>query len=185
MIGSHNSFTFLHPRIKILKLFSWLWKCQNKTIGEQYRNNVRYFDLRVRRRNNRWQLCHGIVDLDRDYESLDQLLSIFTSDCIFRVILEKGSVEDETLFCNEITRLSFAFPNLDTACIKKGWKIIKPQQYNLVDYSYVPWHSDWTFWDNIKSFNFFTTIKRWARKHNPVISDITVKSTKIYFMDFI
>lgn len=45
--GSHNSFTFLRPQW-YLRLFSFIGRCQSKTIEEQWAEGVRYFDVRIR-----------------------------------------------------------------------------------------------------------------------------------------
>ena len=61
MIGSHNTFSYLpakHWWVTILK--PW-YKCQNKTIYEQYNSGVRYFDVRVRYINDKWCLVHNKI----------------------------------------------------------------------------------------------------------------------------
>ena len=68
----------------------------------------------------------------------------------------------------------------------RGRIIVDLANPHILDYTYTPWLSGVSFWDNIKRFNFFSTIKKWAKKHNPTISS-TLKedSTNIYFMDYV
>lgn len=181
MIGSHNSYTFLPAKCKILNWFSFLWRCQVKNIYEQKGSKVSYFDIRVRRDMSTWRICHGIVDFNLTFNSLEEIVNIF-SDKYVRLILERG---DAVLFKEEIARLEDKYPSLVFSCIKKNWEILVNRDLSIIDYTYTPWLSGLSFWENIKRFNFFSTIKRWAKKHNPIMNDIVIKDSKVHFMDYV
>lgn len=62
MIGSHNSMSYLPPKNlwgKITRLWN---KCQDKTLEEQYRDKVRYFDIRINLYGDEWHFVHNKVD---------------------------------------------------------------------------------------------------------------------------
>lgn len=186
MLGSHNSFTYLKAKKRIFNWISFLWRCQTKTIKEQYNSKVEYFDIRVRfNKNGKWQLCHGIVDLDLEFNSLECILDMFY-DSRVRLILERGNDVDKFLFKNRIEKLIPQYPQISFVAIKKNWEILYDKDLHIFDYTYTPWLSGLSFWQNIKRFNFFSTIKRWAKEHNPIINDIIIKdTTNIYFMDHV
>lgn len=187
MIGTHNSYTFLPAKKHWLEWFSFLWRTQVKSIEQQREVGVAYFDIRVRydKDISMWRVCHGIVDFNRVFGSLESIAGAF-SDKKIRLILERGDKDDESLFTSEVKVLIDNYSGLSFSCIKKGWKVLYNKDPHIFDYTYTPWLSGVSFWDNIKRFNFFSTIKRWAKKHNPVINDILKKdSTNVYFMDYV
>lgn len=57
--GSHNTMTYLSPDNKIMNLFKWIYKCQIKSIVEQFGDGCRCFDLRLKWKNNKWIFAHG------------------------------------------------------------------------------------------------------------------------------
>lgn len=184
MIGTHDSYTFLQARNKIYELFSFLWRTQDKNIYQQKEAGVSYFDIRVRRDINKWRVCHGLVDFNLTFKGLEEILNCFSTYKV-RIILERGNTQDETLFTKEALEGKY-YPALTFSCIKKGWKVIVDRDPYMADFTYVPWLSGLTFWQNIKRFNFFSTIKRWAKKHRPAIDDNIKKDTSIvYFMDYV
>ena len=182
MIGTHDSYTFLPAKNKLFEWFSFLWRTQVKSIAQQQEIGVFYFDIRVRRDRDVWRVCHGLVDFDCTFESIEEIVNMFSIYKV-RIILERGDSED--LFREEILK-NIKYPALSFACIKSGWKVIFDRDPHIFDYTYIPWLSGASFWDNIKRFNFFFTIKRWAKKHNPVINDTLRKdNVNVYFMDYV
>ena len=182
MIGTHDSYTFLPARNKLFEWFSFLWRTQVKSIAQQQGIGVSYFDIRVRRDGDVWRVCHGLVDFDCTFESIEEIINMFLIYKV-RIILERGDSED--LFREEVLK-NIKYTALSFACIKSGWEVIFDRDPHIFDYTYIPWLSGVSFWDNIKRFNFFSTIKRWAKKHNPIIND-TLKEDNInvYFMDYV
>ncbi len=186
MIGTHNSYTYLPARNKIFELFSFLWRTQVKDIREQKVMGVTYFDIRVRKHPTResWIVCHGIVDLTLEFFNLEEIAILFSNYNI-RLILERGGFNERINFTKQANKI-LKFPNVKFIGIKKGWYIIyEDKSLNFIDYTYTPWLSGLSFWENIKRFNFFSTIKRWAKKHNPIINNDIKKDNTIYFMDYV
>lgn len=110
--GSHNTMTYLDPDNKIINLFKWIYKCQSKTIIEQYGEGCRCFDLRVKRKNNRWVFAHGLYETSR--HTWEEVLNKFNALAVLnntkiyiRIILETSKYnkesEDEFIkFCKNV-----------------------------------------------------------------------------------
>lgn len=190
MLGSHNSYTYKKALNKIFEAFNFLWRCQTKSLQDQYKNGVRYFDIRIYRKKNAWGFAHGLVNLYGGFGNLKALFQSFrmqypNAKC--RILLEKGNKE---LFIKEVKELeSFEdFSEIVHQCIiKKNWEIVydSNKQYDIFDYCYVPVVSGKSFWYNLKRFRF-NTIRNYAKKHNPVITQEMLEDpNKIYFMDLI
>ena len=112
MIGTHDSFTYLKAKHKIYELFSFLWRTQTKSLEEQIENGVTYFDIRVHRtKDNQWELCHGLVNFDKSYQSLVTLLKELARFNV-RLILEKSTKQDEIEFEKLIYVLKYRYNNL-------------------------------------------------------------------------
>lgn len=184
MIGSHNSYSYLNPTESVYNSVSGLWRCQTKTIQEQYNAGVRYFDVRVRKDGNFWRVCHGIVDFTLKFPSLENICLLFQNmeGAKLRLILESGEVCD---FETNIKSLSKKYSCLVFSCIKDGWRVIIDKGNTIIDYTYTPWLTGESFWHNIKRFNFFSSIKSWAAKHNPSLMPEMLTSDEVHFMDYV
>lgn len=185
MIGTHDSYTYLKARNRVYEWFSFLWRTQSKSIEQQKEAGVTYFDIRVYRdyAHLGWRVCHGIVDFDIIFDSLENILTEFPTYKV-RIILERGGDIEEVWFAKDIEKVK-DFTNLSFACIKKDWKVLIDRDPAIIDYTYTPWLSSLSFWENIKRFNFFSTIKRWAKRHNPIIGRGLVNSEVVHFMDYV
>ena len=63
ILGSHNSWSYLSVKQWWLRPFSFIAKCQDLSIIEQYNLGVRCFDLRIRfDKNPNLKVCHGIFE---------------------------------------------------------------------------------------------------------------------------
>lgn len=128
MIGSHNSFTYLPSTNWLYNRFQRLWRTQCKSIEEQYKFGIRFFDIRVYKEGNMWRLCHGAVNLSY-YRlfSLHSLCNLFDTcypDALYRIILEKGDTYD---ILNEA---GFQDPANLCACHPNLWRVdIKNYHY--------------------------------------------------------
>lgn len=94
MIGSHDSFTYLKSTNWFYNRFTRVWKTQDIDIITQYALGVRMFDIRVRRDNGCWRVCHGICDLKMTFPNLESICTYMQEYCpeaIYRIVLEKGS----------------------------------------------------------------------------------------------
>lgn len=195
MIGTHDSFTYLRARRRVMELFSGLWRTQKLTLEEQRAAGVGYVDVRIRRtkvfsRNGTagaWRLCHGLVDLDMERGSLGALLDEL-ADLRVRLILERGdSLEFEVL----IPRLRERYPNLSFACIKKGWRVLYDGGEELIDHTFTPWLSGLSFRQNIRRLQGMIrrgepmSIRRWARRYNPEITGELRTDKRVHFVDML
>lgn len=112
ILGSHNSMTYLPPKLWLMRLFSLFWRCQKNDLKHQYTEGVRCFDLRVRNVNDKWVFAHGLTTLSNVelYEVLNYLntKALIHNDVIYiRLILEtrKPDIHHEHKFiklCEEI-----------------------------------------------------------------------------------
>lgn len=196
MLGSHNTFTYFPPKNPIFNLFKPLWKCQTKSIEEQYENGVRFFDVRLIWSNKKkyWEVGHGLVRVKGIYfkngEELKKDMSKFPGSQ-YRVILERGNKERER-FEKEFLSLKDSDPSLVDVIVKTPWqRLYRSPLYpkTVKDYCVrlFNWNVNEGFWKNIKeNFKISYTIKRWARGHNPDINGkmINDKNT-LYFMDYV
>lgn len=176
MIASHNTYTYLGSNNTLMNKFSKYWKCQDKTIQEQYKLGVRYFDVRVRQEGNGWRVCHGKADIKLKWVSLDIACRYFQKldGAIFRLVLETG---DDALFRSQIPELKEKYPCLVCAVVKKNWEVLFDKNPGpIIDYCYKI--------HNIKSV-LKDSIKNWASTHNPEITQELIDSQIIYFMDYV
>lgn len=184
MIGTHDSFTYLKAKNKIYELFSFTWRTQTKSLKEQKEFGVKYLDVRIHKtKENQWELCHGLVNFCKYYNTLSELMEDL-SDFKVRLILEKGTKDDEEVFKSIIYKISHQYSNLVFSAIKKDWRILYNKDLILMDYTYIPFYSNLSFWQNIKRMNWFSTIRKWSKKHNPTITqDMKDDINVVYFMD--
>lgn len=200
MLGSHNSYTcFKAVNKSIFNKFTKYWRCQTKSIQEQYNEGVRFFDIRVCTELIKvgdkdkvvWRSCHGAVNVDNVFTTLSICAKQFKtlgSDVKIRILLEKGNDDDVALFKNEVEKVLKKYSDIITQIvIKKDWQILYEDWKGLeiVDYCYIPWNSGKSFWYNVKHFTG-STIEKWAKEHNPTIDENLINDkTKIHFMDYV
>ena len=111
ILGSHNSMTFSKPDNWFIRLFSWMYKCQDNDIKRQYDNGCRCFDLRVRYKKNDWIFAHGLFQSSEYsiWTILNKLngLSVLNNENIYiRLVLEipwhnKKQEEEFIKLCKE------------------------------------------------------------------------------------
>lgn len=200
MLGSHNSYTYLKAVNKsIFNKFTKYWRCQYKTIQEQYESGVRFFDIRLTpefvKQGNKdrlyWRVCHGAVNVDQLFASLSTCANYFKSfgsDVKIRILLEKGDEDDIALFKTDTEKVLKRYKSIITQIvIKKNWVVLYEdwKGIQIHDYCYIPWNSGKSFWYNIKHFAG-STIEKWAKEHNPVITQEMIDDkVNIYFMDYV
>lgn len=200
MLGSHNSYTcYKAVNNNIYNSFTKYWRCQTKSIQEQYKAGVRFFDLRVRpeiirvgsKDKTMWRSCHGAVDVDNLFTTLSVACKQFKSmgdDVKIRIVLEKGDADDVALFKTEAEKCVAKYSDIITqVVIKSGWQVLYEdwKGLSLIDYCYIPWNSAKSFWSNMRNFAA-STIEKWAKSHNPEITDDIINDkTVIHFMDCI
>lgn len=124
MIGSHNTYTYLKSTFWVYNIVKKYWKCQGKTIEEQYKFGVRFFDIRIFRDGSKWRACHGMSNFKKTWTSVQEIcydMKFNYPEAIYRIVLEKGC--DSKLY-NEIdkTLLHDIYPNLWRIDIKASGK---------------------------------------------------------------
>ena len=188
MICAHNTFTF-RKRNLIAELFSCFWRCQSKSISELYYDyDVRCFDIRVTLDNGRWKVTHGLVDLDIEFWTLDEISDYFKvhyPHAYVRVINENCDFLSISKITYESSR---HHDNIFSICIKNPWKVLY-EKFEIVDCCchLFNWDLGLSFWQNLKQFDITSwSVKRWAKKHNPEITeDMINDENKVYLIDFI
>lgn len=128
MIGSHDTFTYLKPCNTIFNIGKRWWKTQCKTIEEQYKFGVRFFDIRVCFDLDKdipcrycWRYCHGIVNFNGYKRTLNDIclyMKSYFPEAIYRIVLEKGNSSVIDLFTTEAEYLCKHYPNLWRVDIK-------------------------------------------------------------------
>lgn len=125
MIGSHDTFTYMKPTIRLFELFSRLWRTQKRSISEQYAFGVRFFDLRVCWHKGKWCFAHGLATFDFGFPQIADICSYmneFFPLAVYRIVLERGNRKVEKRFIGDvldIPRLS-RYGNLWLVDIKKN-----------------------------------------------------------------
>lgn len=202
MIGSHNSMSYLPPKRWFWRLFTPLWRCQDKTIEEQIKAGVRFFDIRVvwDRKLDCWQFAHGLVRFgwkkgDPLSVGLELVLTLLEAyGCLYRIVLERGTEFDEARFRNWFGSSNGAaiwwgsHPHCISAIIKRGWKCVRLNAYyydrlHLADRSFVPFHSDKPWWRQL-SWRMLCTPRLWAKTHNTVQDGWKEDNDTVYYYDF-
>lgn len=194
MIGSHNSLTFKASNNWLFNQFEWLWKCQHKSLQEQYENGVRFFDIRVYQKDpGHWGFAHGMVNLYGGFDTVRTILLYMNSifpEAYFRVVLEKGNKKTIQKFKEEVAQAIEDFSGktrLYQAIIKSGWEIVycSEKEFIIKDYCYTPILTGESFWYNLKHLKL-SSIKKYAKKHNPTVSqEIINDPVEVHFMDFV
>jgi len=177
MLATHNTMTYLEPRFKVFNICKWLWKCQDDSAAL---TKADYVDLRIRKTKGKYVFCHGLVDLDYEFNSIVTLLNwINRNTTLCRVIIERGKISDEDIRILNISN------KVHLIVIKKGWKIVcKNYILNIVPKNYEYWEKEISFKENVKKIKErgIYTIKSYARKYNKSV-DINSKDT-YYMIDY-
>lgn len=190
MIGSHDTYTYLPAKNGIINTFSEFWRCQNKTVTEQYKAGVRFFDVRVKREKTEdgrhiWRCCHGLAEFDKTFSTLKSICVYFTSTLKgskIRLVLEKGDDEDKRIFKDEIMPLTNKYDCIDSVAYKIPWKTIytNPKSVRIkFDNTY----EEWDFINIVKEI-FSSPIKNNAKEKNPKITQEMIDEPDLYFLDY-
>lgn len=120
ILASHNSLTYLKPKNPLAYLFRWMYRCQKKTIQEQYVAGVRFFDFRLSYdRNGNLEFRHGLVPFKTPKNMLDSILKYLnaTNDVTIRVVLERSKWgADDILFELDCKRMEYLYTNIRFTC---------------------------------------------------------------------
>lgn len=192
MIGSHDTFTYLKSTNSLYNTVTQFWRTQTKTLAEQYEVGVRYFDVRIvfdkkMGNKNLWRAAHGDCKLNKLFLGIQSIINIFSAlpGSVFRIVLEDS--KDKDLFIEELNSISDK-KGLVYAAIKNPWILIwedKNARFNIQDFTYKPIDTGKSVWYNITHFKL-STIKSWAEKHNPVLSQQMIDDPiNVYWIDYV
>jgi hypothetical protein len=126
IIGSHNSWSYLPPKKWWMKLIAFTARCQSDNIVEQYTyDGVRCFDLRVRFKDDKPIVAHGIIEYDISEKDLFESLEYLNlkGDVFVRILHEvrtKKQYTEEAVenFVDFIIKLQTRFTNIRFWCGK-------------------------------------------------------------------
>ena len=91
ILGSHNSWSYARPKKWWMKLLRFTAKCQDVDIRGQYEDyGVRCFDLRIREKDGRFIIAHGLIEYSITLGELQENLRYLNKkgDACVRLILE-------------------------------------------------------------------------------------------------
>lgn len=196
MIGSHNSMSYLPPKHWFWRLFTPFWRCQDKTVEEQIKAGVKFFDLRVvwDRKLHCWHFAHGLVRFGGTVSVADVIALLEMHKCLYRIVLERGTEYEEARFRNWFGGSVGAniwwggHPNCIAAIIKRGWYNVRLNanyytKLHLADHSFVPFRSDRPWWRQL-SWRMFCTPRLWAKRHNTMKKGWKKSRNTVHFYDF-
>lgn len=107
MLGSHNSLTDLPCRKWWMYLINWAAKCQSEPPVRQFHLGVRYFDFRVRFKDDQPVIAHGLIEyrgnIDREVATLNYLAKHYNTRIYLRFVLEFNKIPED--FVSQITSL--------------------------------------------------------------------------------
>ena len=188
MLATHNSMTYLPAVNPFFNLFSFLWRCQNRTEFGQTLLGADYLDFRVAFRKGRLTFAHGIVDLQTPPGGV--IFAIKDMDAFvkgFRVVLERGSEEDAAKLRTLLAQAKLR--HLTHIIIKKDWRIIFQRKRpgvpaSIIDHSFVPFTSDKPWYKQL-GLHIINYPKRYARRHNGCVIRARADEYHLHFYDFI
>lgn len=188
MLATHNSMTYLPAVNPFFNLFSFLWRCQNRTEFGQTLLGADYLDFRVAFRKGRLTFAHGIVDLRTPPGGV--IFAIKDMDAFvkgFRVVLERGSEEDAAKLRTLLAQAKLR--HLTHIIIKKDWRVIFRRKrpgvpYSIIDHSFVPFTSDKPWYKQL-GLHIINYPKRYARRHNGCVIRARADKDHLHFYDFI
>lgn len=115
-LASHNSWSYLPPTKWLMRLLSFVAKCQAKNIREQYEDGVRLFDLRVRFTHYGFLiLAHGLAEYDASGLEADLRWLNNQLDVVYvQVVLEIGKSDcmQELAFVNWCKTIRRRYKNI-------------------------------------------------------------------------
>lgn len=129
MIATHNSATYLRPRTWWQRALSWMARCQDITISEQYRLGTRVFDFRIRMYGNEPRIAHGLVEYKGDIHAILAWLD------------EKAKASGETVWVTLVNEDTLK--SSDPAYFGKFGRICEKNYKNL-DFELVSSKKTWT-----------------------------------------
>lgn len=187
MIGSHDSYTFMRARNPIVNAFKGLWRTQDKSIEEQYKSGVRFFDIRLYRDGDKWRAAHGLAEFNVTFRTLMATAKHFAKTypgCRFQIWMEKGTDADWEEFKVQADEVASHYKwALAQVVRKKPWDIYYRCE-SFPDCEYYPFR-DWT-WKNVLRGLVCSPIRKWAKAKNITpTKEQRSDRNMVYYMDFV
>ena len=126
MYASHNSLTAYPVKRWYMKLLQPFSRCQEKGIDEQINAGVKFFDIRLRIKNGKYVVCHGLVEYDINVLTAIKILEC--ANVYYRIVLENklgyrgdsNKIEQELDFLKGEFLRSY-YPNCCYISDKRSW----------------------------------------------------------------
>lgn len=142
MLGSHNSLTSLPCRKWWMYLINWAAKCQSKTLNTQFHDGAKYFDFRIRFKDGKPVIAHGLIEykgnIDYMVANLNHLAEYFRETIYLRFVLEYNKIPED--FASQITSLvdlvryyRGKYPNITYTYVMSKWNEQKVATYYSKD----------------------------------------------------
>lgn len=142
MLGSHNSLTYLPCRKWWMYLINWAAKCQSKTLNTQFHDGAKYFDFRVRFKDGKPVIAHGLIEykgnIDSEIATLNYIAKYLNTKIYLRFVLEFNKIPED--FVSQITSLidlvkhyRVKYPNITYTYVMSKWNEQKVATYYSKD----------------------------------------------------
>ena len=142
MLGSHNSLTYLPCRKWWMYLINWAAKCQSKTLSTQFHDGAKYFDFRVRFKDGKPVIAHGLIEykgnIDHMVANLNYFAEYFGETIYLRFVLEYNKIPED--FASQIASLADLvryyrgkYPNITYTYVMSKWNEQKVATYYSKD----------------------------------------------------
>ena len=142
MLGSHNSLTYLPCRKWWMYLINWAAKCQSKTLNTQFHDGAKYFDFRVRFKDGKPVIAHGLIEykgnIDHMVANLNYFVEYFGETIYLRFVLEYNKIPED--FASQMASLvdlvryyRGKYPNITYTYIMSKWNEQKVATYYSKD----------------------------------------------------
>lgn len=142
MLGSHNSLTYLPCRKWWMYLINWAAKCQSKTLNTQFHDGAKYFDFRIRFKDGKPVIAHGLIEykgnIDYMVANLNYFAEYFKETIYLRFVLEYNKIPED--FASQIASLvnlvryyREKYPNITYTYIMSKWNEQKVATYYSKD----------------------------------------------------
>lgn len=142
MLGSHNSLTYLPCRKWWMYLINWAAKCQSKTLNTQFHDGTKYFDFRIRFKDGKPVIAHGLIEykgnIDYMVANLNYLAEYFRETIYLRFVLEYNKIPED--FASQMASLvdlvryyRGKYPNITYTYVMSKWNEQKVATYYSKD----------------------------------------------------
>ena len=142
MLGSHNSLTYLPCRKWWMYLINWAAKCQSKTLNTQFHDGAKYFDFRVRFKDGKPVIAHGLIEYKGNIynmvANLNYFAEYFGETIYLRFVLEYNKIPED--FASQMASLADLvryyrgkYPNITYTYVMSKWNEQKVATYYSKD----------------------------------------------------